>query len=1139
MTDAYTSKFYTEILERLDGVRRKQHRIALVYGILATLLISFTILLIAVALEGLFSFGTFGRTILFATVTLMIGSAAIWFIVRPVLSMMGMFAQQSAHALAVLVGSHFPLIRDRLLDALQIYEGREALREHYSIPLIDASFTDLYQNIQPLRFADAVNDARVQRMRKVVLYASAFFVLLFVVPQFGFYGSFYRILNFNTSFASPLPLQLVVEPGNIDAVRGQTVPVIIRTQGKPVQRLSLFMRQQGQVDFEALILNPKSAGVFQSDIQNIKATTEYFASVEDIKSDKFTINVLDRPLIRTFQLKVESPAYTRIPAQTLEENIGDVTAYPGSTIRVHLQASKALSSSVMVFNDKTTVPFVVSREEANAAVKLQKDLSYHFLLNDLAGLSNIDPVEYSIKSLRDQSPTVELIAPGKNIDLTGEMSLDLGMRIKDDFGFSKLRLAYKIAQSRYEQPQEQFSFLEIPIPAKNQESAEIWHHWDLAGMHLVPEDVVAYYVEVFDNDNINGPKSGRSEMYMIRLPSLEEVFTDVNQSQQQSLESMQDAAKEAQQLKKDVETLHRELQKNRSKADWQQQKKAEQLLKRYEEMKKKLDQTVQNMDENVKKMDENKLLSSQTMEKYQELQKLLEQLKSPELQQALKKLQESMKQLSPEEMQRAMEQLKASEDQFRKSLERTIELLKRIAIEQKLDEVIKRAEEMKKQQGDLKQQASKSSSSDQQKRDELAKKQDDLQKQMGSLEKATSEVKKSMEEFPQEMPLQEMSKAEQSMKQKQTGKKMNSAAQQMRSGDMQDAEKNQEESEKDLSEMEEELSNVQKQLQDNQQKQIVNEMRKQLQNVIELSKNEESLKNTSKEIDPNSPSFRESAEHQNDVMNDLGKVANAMAELSKKTFAVNPEMSREIGNAQKGMQDAMQNMETRNPVGTSQKQGEAMGSLNRAASMMQSAINAMGKGGKGGSGMAGLMGRLGQMAGEQSGINDGTQQAMGKGGNPGQGMSAEQQASYQRLANQQSSLQKSLQDLSEEAKNTGEFSKLLGDLDHVARQMQEIVGDLNQGEVNPQTLEKQDRILSRLLDASRSARERDYEKRRKAEAGKNYPQLSPAEIDLTTQEGRNRLREEMLKVREGKYSQDYEDLIRKYFEELEKEHVDQ
>src|SRR5437773_1816382 len=140
--------------------------------------------------------------------------------------------------------------------------------------------------------------------------------------------------------------------------------------------------------------------------------------------------------------------------------------------------------------------------------------------------------------------------------------------------------------------------------------------------------------------------------------------------------------------------------------------------------------------------------------------------------------------------------------------------------------------------------------------------------------------------------------------------------------------------------------------------------------------------------------------------------------------------------------------------------------------------------------MAGLMQRLGQLGGEQSGINRGTQSGMGK----GQGMTSQQEAEYKRPAGQQGGVPESSKKLTQEAKNGEEYSRLLGDLDRISKEMQEVVTDLNQGEVNPETISKQDRILSRLLDASRSTRERDYEKRRRSETGKDVAGKNPAEI---------------------------------------------
>ncbi len=1131
------SSLYSDILGRIGAVRSKENRLALFYGILATVMLSLLLLLVTVVVEEVFSFGVPGRTLLFSAAALGFLGVSVWFVLRPILRLAGILRTAGTAEIAQRVGDHFPQVRDRLLDAIQMYEEREKLKSSYSVELIDASFSDLHRQIESLVFTEAVQDSAVRKMGKTVLFAFGIFILTFVVSPSGFLGSLYRIANYNVSFASPLPVRFVIEPGNADVVRGQTVPITIRTEGRPVEGITVLTRQQGQLEFDSRLIH-RQGDAFKTEIQDIKSSTEYYATVDDIKSDKFTINVLDRPLIRVLQVKLTPPSYTRLPARTGEDNIGDIDAYPGTKVGLHVGSSKPLSQATLVFSDSSAAPLDINGANAEGSFVVHRNKTYHVLLKDADGLPNIDPIEYTIRATPDEFPTAEILSPAKNVDVTQEMKLDLFTRINDDFGFTKLRLAYRLSQSRYEPPAENFTFLDIPLQERNQSPQELWYHWDVSGLHLVPEDALSYYVEVFDNDNVNGPKSGKSETYLLRLPSLEEVFSDVSQAHDQSMDEMQSVSKETQRLRQDIEDLQREMKKNRDKADWQQQKKAQELTQRHDEMKKRLEETTKKLDEMMKKMEENKLLSDETMEKYAELQKLMEQLKSPELQEALKKLQESAKQLSPEEMRQAMEQLKLSEEQFRQSLERTVELLKRIHIEQKIDELIKRAEELQKQQEALKEQTSKTNSSDQQKRDALSQQQKDLQKQAESLEKQAGDLTKKMEEFPKEMPVDQMAKTQQNLEKNQVGQKMSQSAQQMQSGDMQSAQQSQEQSEQSLADFQQQMKDVQKQLQDEQAKQVTREMRKQLENMVELSRRQEALKEETKAMDPNSQRFREGAQQQSEMKNDLGNVAANMAELSKKTFAVSPEMGKEMGDAMKEMQGALDNMEARNPGGSSEQQGESMGSLNRAALMMQNALSGL-QGAQSGLGMAGLMGRLGQMAGMQGSINSGTGKAMEMGNGTGNGLTPQQQAEYGRLAGSQGAVQQSLKELAQQAKDAGEYSKLLGDLDRIAQEMQEVQTDLEQGNVNPGTTKKQDHILSRLLDSQRSMRERDYEKRRKAEAGKDIRRASPADIDVSTQEGKNKLREELLKVLEGRYSKDYEELIKKYFDQLEKDEVHQ
>jgi uncharacterized membrane protein YccC len=113
-------------------------------------------------------------------------------------------------------------------------------------------------------------------------------------------------------------------------------------------------------------------------------------------------------------------------------------------------------------------------------------------------------------------------------------------------------------------------------------------------------------------------------------------------------------------------------------------------------------------------------------------------------------------------------------------------------------------------------------------------------------------------------------------------------------------------------------------------------------------------------------------------------------------------------------------------------------------------------------------------------------------------------------------------------------AQLLGRLDEVEREMEETVNALRRNQVDPQLLERQQRILSRLLDASLSMRERDQNNKRKATPGEDLAgQSSPDPLSSELMEFDRSLRDDILRtVRDGTYPQEYEELIRAYFRAL-------
>ncbi len=738
-------------------------------------------------------------------------------------------------------------------------------------------------------------------------------------------------------------------------------------------------------------------------------------------------------------------------------------------------------------------------------------------MTDVENLANLDPVSYQLRIIPDDVPSVAILEPGRNVDLAGDKFLRLVIQAKDDFGFSGLRIAYKLTHSRYEQPWETYKYASVPLPAGANAELNVPYTWDLSPLRLAPEDVVEYYAEVFDNDAVHGPKSGKSQVYQLRLPSVEEVFAEMDKGHETSLDDLKQTLQDAKQLKEKIESINQDIKKNKE-MDWQQQKKLEDMSKKYQDVQKKLDNVQKKLDDMVQKMDQQQVLSKETMDKYMELQQLFEQMNSQELQQALKQMQQAMQNLNKEQLQQALQKLTFSEDRFRQSIERTIELLKRIQVEQKLDEARKRAQELEQLQSDVNKQAA-DAAKDPQQRSEAAKKQKDIADKQQQLEQETADVQKRMEEFFTEMPSDKMQKLNEQMKQRRLDQKMNQASSRLQSGQMQEAQSTQQEISQQLQDQSKQLQSIQQELLQKQAQATLNALRRASNDMLELSKREESLKQESSSAPVNSPQLRENAQEQMSVMQDMGNVIRGLSELSKKSFAVTPEMGKSIGEAMAHMQGALNALEGRNGFGASQEQGSAMTSLNKTAMQIEQAMKNMMQ--QSGQGMGGLMQQLQMMAGQQQSINMQTQ-------------SMQQAAEAARLAVEQEAVRKSLEQLNKEAQASGEQKKMLGDLEKIADDMKEVVRNLEQNDVNRETIQKQERILSRLLDASKSMRERDYEKKRKAQTGTEIARRSPGDLDPAAVEGKNKLLEDLLKSLRHGYSKDYQELIRRYFDQLQK-----
>lgn len=1116
-----------QIHVRINETRRRLYKQELLQRTITAYSVIALIGGVLLLLESLAEFGTGVRTFIFYAYWIVSAVIAIVLAGKPLLRFLGLLPRHSDEEIARIIGAKFEKVGDRLENALDLADMIRSGDMSSSPELIEVSLEHFQRTTAHLNFDSAISFSAIKTGLRTIGAVTAVIGIATVISGSPFAEAAERLWNYDKAYYAYAPFTIDVEPGNIDIIKGESVPVkarIIQNGIEPAPKeLTLAFAEEGISVDQRIVLTPDSSGLFSYVFPSVKHSLHYEFAADDINSGRYGITVTDRPFVRSLSITIIPPAYANLPSQTLDENVGDVMVLAGSRIVWHITANKELGRGYVVFKDGSDIRFKNRGKYYNASYTALHPTSYYIELEDTKGISASSGIEYKIDILTDAHPAVEILAPGKNVDVTHGMILPMEFKVSDDFGVNQFHLAFRLVQSRFAQIEETFAVI-LPFDSLNVINDILSYDWDLALLGLVPEDVVEYFVEVFDNDTVNGPKSGRSQTYLIRLPSLEEVFADADKGHDDALKTMESALKNAEELKKEIEQLSDDLKRNQN-MDWQKEKKAEELTRKYQEIQSKVDDVRKQTEEMMENLQRNNAMSQETLEKYLELQKVMQEMNSPEFMQAIQRMQQAMQNVTPEQMREAMQQVQFSEEQFRKSIERTLSLLKRIQVEQKVDEAVKRAQEMQKEQEAIENETKQLKDNDTEKSHELANRQEEVNRQLEQLQQSLQEAREKMEEFPKEMPLDKMDEAQRAAENKQMVDAMRQSVQNLRSLQTEQAMTSQQQSSSGMQEMSEQISELQEQLLNNQMRETMDRLRKSMQDLLNISQQQEQLKNQSRNLDPNSQQFRDVAQKQQSLQGDLSNVANALAELAQKSFVVTPEMGKQIGKAMGQMQQSMNAIEQRNGQMTGSMQGEAMASLNKMATLVQGAMQSMQQ--QGGQGGGSLMQQLRSMAMQQQNINMQTQH-LGR----EQGLSQQQLQEIGRLAQQQEAVRKSMEQLQREAQGSPERNRIMGDLNKIASEMKEVVEQLEQHNVDPTTLQQQERILSRLLQAQRSMRERDYEQRRTATAGVTPTRQTPLQLSAGQH---SQLQRDLQRAMESGYSKEYIELIRRYYEAISKD----
>jgi len=1084
------------------------------------------------------------RFFVFASFFILV-AVGLWLFLRDPLSWWiykkGLKEEESAK----IIGSRFPTVSDRLLNVIQLS------LEQRSSPLLEASLAQKSKTFEGIAFEGAIDLSENRRYLKYFLVPFALIVALFIFNQNIFTQSASHIIHFNQDYAPQAPFQFEIKNENLNAYFNEDFTLQLNLTGNSFPEAVYIVSGAKRLKMESI-----SSTEYTYTFEKLQSASTVQFEASGFYSKDYLINVISRPELSRLKVKLNYPKYLSKPQEELT-NAGNLEVPEGTVVTWQMATSNAKEASISFASSGGENPMQnVDDQMFNFSKNFNNPDQFTITLSN-ENSKNKDKISYNVAVIKDQYPEIVVDQIRDSILFKNVM---LGGSIGDDYGVTVLTLNYQVQKGKNSS-----EYKSVPIKINpNQTNESFFYEWKLDSLGLIAGDQLSYYLQVWDNDGINGHKATRSANYTFSLPSREEMKSDIAKTQSGTESSLDKSVKKAKELGEAIDEANQKL-KGKQSMDFQDRKMLDDMIAQ----KQSLDKMIEELKKQNKLLEQKKDAASEQneslREKSEQLQKLMDDLLDPETKKLFDELEKLMQQ-NPnlQQIQELMNKMDRKELNLEKELQRALELFKQMAFDYKLDQAINELkEDIKKQEEildetkdltenkkddkaddqkaddsknkDQKNEAQKAedqkaqdqkgdqNSADQKNQDQKAEDQkaqdqkaqdqkdskaddkptaEELAEKQDELNKAFEEFEKSVAEL--DSLGQELDKSGEPPSKEQMDQAKQSqqqSKQSLQQGKPKSAVKPQEQSLKQMQEMQQQMEGMQSEMEMEMNMENLESMRQIVHGLIKLSYDEESLMKDYGSVAQNDPKYIQLSQGQLKIKDDAKILEDSLLALANRDPFMGTAITREIAELDAHVDKSVDFIKDRRRGNAASEMQFSMTTMNNLALMLDDHLDAMMEM------MANAM--------PQSGKGKGKQKGKGQGQGQGQGQS---------LGQMQQQLNQRMEQLRNGPRQGRQFSeelaRMAAEQERIRRAYQELLENLRrEGTQVPGGNELQQKMEETETDLVNKRITQETILRQK-------------EIQVKLLEAENSLREQSLdEKRKGETAKDYENQIPRIFEE--------
>ena len=864
--------------------------------------------------------------------------------------------------------------------------------------------------------------------------------------------------------ASPHYAPLVVRPGDVEIPRGSDVTIEVEAAGR--LQVTLHSRATGDVPRAATRDVGNGAASFR--FGAVEAAFEYWASAPDgSTSERYRVTPVDPLFVADLTLELTFPPHSGRYAEEYRGAAPPLIVPVGTRIRVEGRASRELQVARLAVEepDGPAVALQVDGPRFRGDWVPRAGGTYHWHLVGARGDGpEIPPAPLDITIVRDSVPTVAIVFPGRDTILPLSMEQPLVVQAHDDYGLTSVELvAYRVRSLG-----EAGDPVVRRVGMAGTRSALVRPLLDVSDWGLLAGDVVRYRAQVVDN--APSPQVGESPEYELRMPEASELRWQAQQILEDAAEEVESLAEQAGEAAAETREMERRNQAERAEErrnpgardeeepSFEEQEELRQALEAQEELAAELDSLKQELAQVSESMREAGLPDPEFREEMDELQRLLEEMMPEELRERMEEMARDFEEMDDAASMEAMQRLAQDQEEMRQRLEESLERFRRAATEQELRAAEEEAAELARKEEAL--------ADAMEEGDTLGLR----ARQQAELEQQTEELLERMEQAREHLDeLGEQQAGEQARtageRTDQARRDMAEAREQAEVGDAQSAAEEAREAAEALGEAQEALAEARAEMTETMDDAVRQALRQTAEDALSLARQQAGLREQMRRATAEQQAAMRADEAS--LLRGVRNMAENLSAGSRAAGQVDREVSTAIGEAMEAISETLEALDSRrgstpSPTATAEA---AVRALNEVA--LQAIAGAGQAGQNAASGEGGEMQEmLESIAQRQGDLLIQTEELM------------PMQLGEQALARQMQQLSQGQEavagELGDLAREPNSEEQALGDLDELAAEAAALAEELAMERLRPETIERQEQLFQRLLDAGRSL-ERDEE----------------------------------------------------------------